>query len=74
MNNPLTPLARVVNVALNDAGLSENAASERTGIPRSTLKRRLITGDFTYGELWKVADVLKTTPAKLHALAEERAA
>lgn len=74
MDSPLTRLAAVVSVALNDAGLSENTASERAGIPRSTLKRRLVTGDFTYGELWKVADLLETTPAKLQAEAEGRAA
>ena len=74
MNNPLNRLAEVVRVALNDAGYSENTASERAGISRSTLKRRLVTGDFTYGELWKVADLLNTTPAKLQALAEKDAA
>jgi lambda repressor-like predicted transcriptional regulator len=74
MNNPLTRLAEVVNVALNDAGLSENAASKRTGIPRSTLKSRLVTGNFRYGELWAIADVLQTTPSKLQAQAEKRAA
>jgi lambda repressor-like predicted transcriptional regulator len=74
MNNPLNTLAEVVRVALNDAGYSENTASERTGIPRSTLKRRLKTGDFTYGEMWKVADLLNTTPAKLQSRAEKRAA
>lgn len=74
MSNPLTPLAEVVRIALNDAGISENAASIQSGIPRQTLRRRLVTGDFTYGELWKVADLLKTTPAKLQATAEKRAA
>ena len=73
MNNPLKPLAEVVRVALNEAGHSENIASELTGIPRSTLKRRLVTGDFTYGELWKIADLLNTTPAKLNARAERAA-
>jgi len=73
MTNPLKPLAEVVRVALNEAGHSENIASELTGIPRSTLKRRLVTGDFTYGELWKIADLLNTTPAKLNARAERAA-
>lgn len=74
MNNPLTRLAEVVTVALNDAAISENAASERTGIPRSTLKRRLVTGDFTLGELCKVADLLGTTHIELQARAEKSAA
>lgn len=74
MNTPLTRLAEVVTADLNAAGISENSASERTGIARSTLKRRLTTGDFTYGELWKIADLLQTTPAKIQARAEQVAA
>jgi len=74
MNNPLTPLAQVVTVALNDAGLSENTTAKRTGIPRSTLRRRLMTGDFHYEtELWPVARLLSTTPSALVALAEDAA-
>lgn len=65
MSNPLKPLGEVVRVALNDAGLSENTASKRSGIPRQTLRRRLVTGDFKYGELCEVADILNTTPEDL---------
>ena len=74
MSNPLTPLAQVVRIALNDADLSENTASIRSGIPRQTLRRRLVTGDFKYGELQQIAGVLNTTPAELMARAEGRAA
>jgi len=72
--NPLTPLALVVRLALNDADLSENTASIRSGIPRQTLRRRLVTGDFKYGELQQVADILGIKPSTLVALAEELAA
>lgn len=74
MNNPLKPLGEVVRVALNDAGLSENTASKRSGIPRQTLRRRLVTGDFKYGELCEVADILNTTPEDLLAKARRSAA
>jgi len=74
MSNPLTPLAQVVRLALNDADLSENTASILSGIPRQTLRRRLVTGDFKYGELQQVATILDTTPAALVALAEQAAA
>ena len=74
MSNPLTPLAQVVRIALNDADLSENTASIRSGIPRQTLRRRLVTGDFKYGELQQIAGVLNTTPAELMARAEKSAA
>ena len=74
MNNPLIHLGEVVTVALNHAGLSENTASKRSGIPRQTLRRRLITGDFKHGELWQIATLLDTTPADLMARAEKRAA
>lgn len=73
MSNPL-PLGEVVRAALADAGISENAASVQSAIPRETLRRRIITGDFRYGELQKVAVVLGTTAAELLARAEERAA
>lgn len=74
MSNPLNSLAEVVRVALTDADLSENTASILSGIPRQTLRRRLVTGDFKYGELQQVAGILGTTPAELLARAEQRAA
>lgn len=74
MNTPLIHLGEVVAVALNDAGLSENTASIRSGIARQTLRRRLVTGDFKYGELCKIADLLKTTPDALVIKARQAAA
>ena len=75
MDTPLNPLAEVVRAALNGAGISENAASIRSGIPRTTLRSRLVTGDFKYEtELWPIARLLNTTPSKLQTLAEKRAA
>jgi lambda repressor-like predicted transcriptional regulator len=73
MSNPL-PLGEVVRVTLTSAGISENTASIQSGIPRQTLRRRLVTGDFKYGELQQVARVLNTTPAELLARAEGKAA
>jgi lambda repressor-like predicted transcriptional regulator len=74
MSNPLHPLAEVVGAALGAAGISQNAASIQSGIPRETLRRRLVTGDFKYGELCRIAEVLNTTPGALATEAQERAA
>lgn len=74
LSSPTTPLGEVVATALDDAGLSENAAAKQSGIPRETLRRRLVTGNFTHGELWSIAEVLGTTPAALVAKAERRVA
>lgn len=74
MSKSLNHLGEVVTVALNDAGLSENAASIRSGIPRQTLRRRLVTGDFKYTELCNLADLLDTTPDALVLKARQAAA
>lgn len=52
--------AAQVAAAMSDAGKSEVAVSEATGIPRSTLKRRLSGfSSFTVDELQRVADLLE---------------
>jgi predicted transcriptional regulator len=61
----LNRLAVLVNDALNSRGISEVAAANATGIPRSTLKRRLITGDFTLAELERIAPIIETTTEEL---------
>jgi hypothetical protein len=61
-------------MALTEAGLSENSAAILAGIPRQTFRRRLVTGDFTFGELGRVANILGTTASRLVALAEKSAA
>jgi predicted transcriptional regulator len=74
MSKPTERLGEVVRTALDAAGISENTASQRSGIPRETLRRRLVTGDFKFGELHRIAEVLSTTPADLVALTREDAA
>ncbi|MGV8973145.1 MAG: hypothetical protein ACOH10_12560 [Rhodoglobus sp.] len=51
-------LAALVTTAMTDAGSNENALAEATQIPRSTLRRKLRTGDFLVTELCTVADEL----------------
>ena len=51
--------------------MSEHRAAELTGIPRPTLERRLVTGDFTISELAAVADVVGATMSALLARAEQ---
>lgn len=51
--------ARAVNLALESAGKSQLSASEQTGIPRTTLLRRLSgVSPFTVDELQRIADLL----------------
>lgn len=52
-------LARTVSAALGGAGIAQRDAAARTGIPLSTLSRRL-TGNspFTVTELDLIADLL----------------
>ena len=64
---PPSTLAAVVTMALTEAGLSEDTAADLTSIRAS----KFHTGDFTYGELWKIADLLHTTPARIQARAEQ---
>lgn len=54
-------LGRAVARRLDTAGLTYRTASERTGIPLTTLHRRLHTGAFTLPELLAVADLLGVT-------------
>ena len=70
MDTPLTRLAEVIKADLAAAEISENSASKRTGIPRTTLRSRLATGDFSYGQMWQLAGLLDTTPAQIAERAE----
>lgn len=67
-------MARAVAAALTGAGLSQRDAASATGIPLTTLSRRL-TGrsPFTVTELAELATVAGTTVSAL-ALAAERVA
>lgn len=72
-NTPPARMAQVVTAALEDAGLSERQASELAAIPRTTLKRKMRTGDFTVTELAAIASAVGTTVAALAASAEDAA-
>lgn len=73
MNTPTEALGGVVARALGIANLSEREAAHRTNIPRSTLKRKLVTGDFTVTELASIARVLKVNVSDLIQWAETAA-
>ena len=51
-------LAALVTTAMTNAGSNENALAEATGIPRSTLRRKLRTGGFLTTELFDITDEL----------------
>jgi len=59
-------VAEVVASALREAGVAQRDAAERTGIPMTTLRRRL-TGhsSFTMSELARIAALLDTTVTAL---------
>jgi predicted transcriptional regulator len=68
-------LAGVVRDGLGAANLTLRDASHATGIPLTTLHRRVKGHSaFTVAELGHIADLLQTTPSTLVARAEERAA
>lgn len=71
-----TALAAAVTGALAEAGVSRLEASERTGIPRSTLYRKCdgIGKAFDADELARLAALLGVTVSALVARAEEMAA
>lgn len=68
--------AEVIREAVEEvAGRTFIALVEATGIPRATLYRKLDGhGEFTLGELVKIATYLETTPGALISLAEARVA
>ena len=65
-------LATAVAAALQTAGLSLRQAEEQTGIPRTTLRRKLRTGAFTVPEIEALAAAAGTTAAALIAEAESK--
>lgn len=69
MANPNTAAERTgaaVAAALVTAGKSKSWVAERTGIPYSTLGRKIIGGtEFTISELLTIAEVLGVSPASL---------
>lgn len=67
-------MAKVVALALEQSDISVRQASEMTAIARTTLTRKMRTGDFTVAELDAIAEALGTTVADLFAQADEKAA
>lgn len=68
-------LAEVVKNSLTEAGVSRRDAADLTGIPLTTLSRRL-TGNspFLSTELDRIASVTGTTVSALVSAAEQRGA
>lgn len=58
-------VAQVVTEAMTAGGWSEKALAEATGIPRATLRRRLIGSPFDVAELSRIAATLGTTVSDL---------
>lgn len=64
----------IVAALMQAAGITEHALAVKTGIPLTTLRRRIAGADFTASELRKVAVALGTTAAAILAAAERGAA
>lgn len=72
---PAAPLAAAIRHEMRAAGLSVLKVSEETGIPRVTLRRRLVTNrGFTVEEVGAIAELLGTSASSLIATAEALAA
>jgi len=64
-------ISRTVSEALRAAGISQRSAADQTGIPLTTLSRRLTgAAPFLVTELAVLAKVLDTTVSALTASAE----
>lgn len=77
MNTTTAPdfeISRVVAELLDQAGVSHKKASEVTGIPRSTLLRRLNGSSFQILELRALAELLGTSVTEIVRRAEGYAA
>ncbi|GGL27422.1 hypothetical protein GCM10012283_07010 [Phycicoccus endophyticus] len=61
----------MIGDAMEAAGLSERALADESGIARSTLKRRLRLGDFTFAEIAAIGAALGTTTSDLARRCEE---
>lgn len=65
--NTTQQMAAVISRELEQSGISDRQAAEQTAIPRTTLARKMRTGDFTVAELDAIAQMLNTTVADLVA-------
>ncbi|UOR02008.1 helix-turn-helix transcriptional regulator [Leucobacter allii] len=58
-------VAELVLAAMGDAEVSRNVLSRKSGIPLTTLRRKLDGHvSFNFEELYRVAGVLETTPSR----------
>lgn len=73
-NEPLPNIGGVITDRLEVAGLTRTDLVNLTGIKRSTLRRRLISGLFTLPELDAIAAALNIKASDLIAEAEQVAA
>lgn len=56
-----------IKIVARDKNLSDAALALKSGIPYSTLYRKLaVTGDFKLSELARLADALEISPADLY--------
>lgn len=59
-------VGRAVSVALLDAGRTKRSISDETGIPYSTLNRKVAgKAEFSLSELLLIAEAIGTTPSAL---------
>lgn len=65
MSNPVIRwTAAAITRAIDETGRTKVWVSDRTGIPYSTLNRKLAgKGDFTFSELLLIAEVLGVEPS-----------
>lgn len=73
-NTTTQHMAAVVSLALEQSDISVRQAADLTAIPRTTLARKMRTGDFTVAELDALAGILGVTVSQLVAQADVKAA
>jgi transcriptional regulator with XRE-family HTH domain len=67
------PLGQAVEGLRTAAGLSQNSAADLAGIARTTYKRNVKTGDFTYPQLRRIAAAFGVSTKALVDAAEDAA-
>ena len=73
MDQRTTPLGQAIEGAREAAGLSQNQAADLADIPRTTFKRLVRTGAFTYPQLRRIAGALGVSTQSLVDAAEDAA-
>ena len=65
MSQTTSSLGTLIQDKIEALGLTERELEARTGINRMTLRRRYVSGEFTWPEMVRVAALLDTTPSAL---------